>query len=316
MNRDRPTSIPGLLFRVLRDRKGAGVGVAVLAVALFAAVVAFVGVGADTYKQNTFEHTASSATRFASFNIEFFPKDQRQVQESFVLIEELGASAIGLQEITDTDRFSEEARRRLGDAWDFVFQDVVAIHEKPKLHIGVLYNTEVFQLERVGSRGETRIDDRTQATLQVRLRHRATGERVTMLVVHFKALPEGRERRVKQFAGLLRIVQDLQAHGRNLVIMGDFNATDEADRDSLKALSDTAGLVWATEEMPCSAFWERANDCPTSRLDHIFSWKSPASVVAKGGCELGCESRTSCPLYRRQVSDHCPVLLEMNNLSE
>ena len=96
--------------------------------------------------------------------------------------------------------------------------------------------------------------------------------------------------------------------------MGDFNATDNADRESLEALS-SANLVWATEELPCSAFWERADDCPTSRLDHIFSWKAPAGVAAKGGCELGCESRNSCPLYRREVSDHCPVLLEMNNLS-
>ena len=297
-------------------KRGALVVAGLLVGALGAAILALTMIGGECRKDAAPEPSASSAVRFASFNIEFFPKDQRQVQESFVLIEELGASAIGLQEITDTERFSTEAKRRLGDAWDFVFQDVVAIHAKPRLHIGVLYNTDVFQLERVGSRNETRIDDRTQPTLQVRLRHRATGERVTMLVVHFKALPEGRERRIKQFAGLLRIVSDLQAQGRNLVIMGDFNATDKADRDSLEDLSNAADLVWATEELPCSAFWERADDCPTSRLDHIFSWKAPASIVAKGGCELGCESRNSCPLYRREVSDHCPVLLEMNNLSE
>jgi endonuclease/exonuclease/phosphatase family metal-dependent hydrolase len=313
MKRVRPTSIPGLMFRLLRMRKRGALVIAALLVA-GSAIVALTMIGGPCRKRAAPDQRASSAVRFASFNIEFFPKDQRQVQESFVLIEELGASAIGLQEITDTDRFTTEAKRRLGDAWDFVFQDVVAIHAKPKLHIGVLYNTDVFQLERVGSRNETRIDDRTQATLQVRLRHRASGERITMLVVHFKALPAGRERRIKQFAGLQRIVADLQAQGRNLVIMGDFNATDNADRDSLEALS-SANLVWATEELPCSAFWERADDCPTSRLDHIFSWKAPAGVAAKGGCELGCESRNSCPLYRREVSDHCPVLLEMNNLS-
>lgn len=308
------------MVRILRMQTRGTPGVAALLAALGAAIVALAIVvltrAGGECRNAAPEQSATSAVRFASFNIEFFPKDQRQVQESFVLIEELGASAIGLQEITDTDRFATEAKRRLGDAWDFVFQDVVAIHAKPKLHIGVLYNTDVFQLERVGSRNETRIDDRTQATLQVRLRHRATGERVTMLVVHFKALPEGRGRRIKQFAGLRSIVSDLQAQGRNLVIMGDFNATDKADRDSLEVLSNAADLVWATEELPCSAFWERADDCPTSRLDHIFSWKAPAGVVAKGGCELGCESRNSCPLYRREVSDHCPVVLEMNNLSE
>lgn len=303
---DRPTSIPGLLFRVLRMHKW-------LALVVIIIVAAFVVIGSE---REAPKPSASASTRFASFNIEFFPKNQRQVQESFVLIDELGASAIGLQEITDTGRLAREAKRRLGDAWDFVYQDVVAIHAKPKLHIGVLYNTEVFQLERVGSRNETRVDERTQPTFLVRLRHRISGERVTMLVIHFKALPEGRERRIQQFAGLQHIILDLQQQGRNLVVMGDFNATEKADRDSLKALSDTANLVWATEELPCSAFWERANDCPTSRLDHIFSWKFPSSIVAKGGCELGCESRNSCPIYRHEVSDHCPVLLEMNNLSE
>lgn len=305
---NRPASIFGLVFRALRVRWRLSLG---LCIAL-AALVAL----ASTCSAGSSEPGTRSATRFASFNIEFFPKDQRQVQESFLLINEIGASAIGLQEITDTDRFSLEAKRRLGDTWKFVFKRPASVHSKPKLHIGVLFNTEVFQLAQLRTRNETRIDDRTQPTLEVRLLHRTSGQHVTMLVVHFKALPEGRQQRVRQFAGLSRIVQDLQSHGRNLVIMGDFNATDEADRDSLKRLSDTAGLVWATEELPCSAFWERTDDCPTSRLDHILSWKAPAKVVARGGCELGCDTQNSCPLYRREVSDHCPVVLEMNDLSD
>jgi len=301
---NRPTSIRGLVFRTLRVRWRLSLGLC-MALAVFIA---------GTWNAGSSKPDAVSATRFASFNIEFFPKDQRQVHESFALIGELGASAVGLQEITDTDRFSLEAKRRLGDSWEFVFEAPAAAHTKPTLHIGVLYNTEVFQLERVRTRKETQIDERTQATLQVELLQRRSGKSVTMLVVHFKAMPEGRQQRVQQYAG--RIVEDLQSRGHNLVIMGDFNATDEADRASLKSLSDAAGLVWATEQLPCSAFWERAEDCPTSRLDHILSWKAPAEVVAKGGCELGCDTQNSCPLYRREVSDHCPVLLEMNNLAD
>lgn len=89
--------------------------------------------------------------------------------------------------------------------------------------------------------------------------------------------------------------------------MGDFNATEASDRDDLAALARGTGLTWASEPLACSAFWERLDDCPTSRLDHVLTWRDPASVVARGACEEGCDRRDSCPLYRREISDHCPV---------
>lgn len=302
----RPTSILALLVKLAALHKNIVAG----AIAVLLGIAWMVALG-DRPEHVPSEPHAVSHARFASFNIEFFPKNQRQVQESFALIEEIGASAIGLQEITNPDRFHHEARRRLGTSWDFVFQEVVAIHGKPKLHIGLLYDTDIFQLERVGSRNETRIDDRTQPTLEVRLRDRRSGARITMLIIHFKALPEGREQRIKQFAGLTRIVRDLQWQKRDLIIMGDFNATEEGDRDSLGALAESSELIWATEDLPCSAFWERLDSCPTSRLDHILMWTRPTQVVAKGGCEEGCQERNSCPLYRRDVSDHCPVVVDL-----
>jgi endonuclease/exonuclease/phosphatase family metal-dependent hydrolase len=236
-----------------------------------------------------------------------------QIREAFALIEELEASAIGLQEITDPELFAREASSRLGKSWKFVHQEVVASTERPKLHIGVLYDASFFRLERATSRKETRIDERTQPTLEVRLRERASGKAVTMLVIHFKALPEGRERRQRQFAGLLSILQDVQSQSNRVVVMGDFNATEAGDRTDLQNLGKLSGMVWATEHLPCSAFWERQDDCPTSRLDHVLTWTQPADVSARGGCEDGCDLRDACPLYHRVVSDHCPVLVEMSD---
>ncbi len=246
---------------------------------------------------------------FASFNIEYFPKDQRQIDGAFELIASLNAEAIGVQEITKPELFREEAHKRLGPNWNFVYQDALG-KRRTKLHIGVLYNSETYSLESVRSHFETRIDDRTQTTFEARLRNRANGRAVSMLVIHFKALPAGREQRARQFVGLTTIIQGLHDEGRHVIVMGDFNATDADDRSDLETLSQKTGLFWATRDLSCSAFWERQSDCPTSRLDHVLTWRQPAEVYAKGGCEQGCEKRNSCPLYRKIVSDHCPVVVE------
>jgi len=253
--------------------------------------------------------TAPHPVTFASFNIEFFPRDEIQVREAFAVIAGLDASAIGLQEITDPARFTAEVKARLGAAWDTVYQD--ARPEDPRgLHIAALYDTRVFALERVRSRHETRVDEMTQPTLQVELRERATDRVVTMLVVHFKAMPAGRALRIRQYAGLRAILDGMV--GASVIVMGDFNATEPGDREDLARM----GIAWASEPLACTAFWEREDDCATSRLDHVLTWKGPASITARGGCVDGCEVRDRCPLYHREVSDHCPVEVVMDGLGE
>ncbi|MBS1124908.1 MAG: Endonuclease/Exonuclease/phosphatase family, partial [Deltaproteobacteria bacterium] len=237
-----------------------------------------------------------------------------QVREAFALIKELDAAAIGLQEITDPARFTSEVRSWLGDTWRFVYQDAKAGESGRKLHIGALYDTRVFELVKVTSRLETRIEDLTQPTLQVDLRERSSGRTVTMLVIHFKALPAGRELRIRQFSGLLSILLDVESRASSVVVMGDFNATEPGDRSDLARISELAGMVWATEALSCSAYWERPDDCPTSRLDHILTWKHPTSVRARGGCEAGCDLQDRCPIYREAVSDHCPVEVVIDDL--
>src|SRR5688500_5945443 len=58
--------------------------------------------------------------RAATFNIEHFPKDQRQVDGAFAEIATLGAGIIAVQEITDSELFAVTARTRLGASWEFI----------------------------------------------------------------------------------------------------------------------------------------------------------------------------------------------------
>ena len=133
------------------------------------------------------------------------------------------------------------------------------------------------------------------------------GRSITLLVAHFKAQTAGRPTRAEQHRALIGAVRDVRESEPNLIVMGDFNATEPADRDDLAELASSTDMQWATSALPCSAFWQREDDCPISRLDDVLSWQVPVSVTAHGGCE----ARDQCPLYAKVVSDHCPVVLEL-----
>jgi len=247
--------------------------------------------------------------RFATFNIEDFPKDDRQVTGAFDEIARLGASFVGLQEIVETDRFERGMREHLGPSWDVAFEPSP---RHPNHHLGVLFDRRVWSFVSSRTHDGTRLEGRHKATLEVRLRSLATGHVVRALVIHFKSGREGRPIRVRQYAALAPIVRDAQASGERVVVLGDFNATGPDDRDDLASLATATGLTWATEQLACTAFWERDDGCLPSRLDHILTAGAPAFVDVGGACATdGCEEHDRCPLYHDVVSDHCPVAVSL-----
>jgi endonuclease/exonuclease/phosphatase family metal-dependent hydrolase len=249
---------------------------------------------------------------FATFNIEHFPKDDRQVEGAFATIRDTRAGIIAVQEIVDTYRFQKAAHQYLGTSWHFVWADTRPIDDDgrhPPHNIGVVYDTARYRMLSAQMHHETRINGRQKPTFELRLQPAEGGPPLRLLVVHLKSGSDGRPMRARQFAALGEILRKIRGSGDHVALMGDFNATEEADRDDLAALARGAHMVWATERLACSAFWNREDDCPTSRLDHVITWTAPARVDALGGCTDGCATRDSCPLYSEQVSDHCPVAL-------
>jgi endonuclease/exonuclease/phosphatase family metal-dependent hydrolase len=251
---------------------------------------------------------ADPPLRFATFNIEDFPKDQRQIDGAFDEIKRLDADFIAVQEIVDPALFSAEAVNRLGGAWQFAAIDT-APRLHPTHHIGVLYDRRKWTVVDLTMHDETRLGSTHKPTLEVRLRPAGGGEVLRVLVVHLKAGGENADIRAAQTLALGRIIA---YRNERTIVLGDFNATSESDRTSIAALARRTNLVWATEALGCSAFWSRDDGCFRSRLDHVLMWQSPARVEAAGGCAThGCGWEESCPTYAEHVSDHCPVVVTL-----
>ncbi len=244
----------------------------------------------------------------ATFNIEHFPKDQRQVDGAFAEMAKLRAGIIAVQEITDTELFAVTARRRIGKDWSFVPEhapDGTFDHQ-----IGVLFDSRSYAFVRKRLHDGTRLGDRHKPTLDVELRERDTHEVLHVLVIHFKSGGEHHSTRHRQYAALGKTVEEVRRSGHRVIVLGDFNATGNEDRADLARLATATRMTWATEHLPCSAFWDRIDSCPTSRLDHVLTSMSPLETHAAGGCaEVGCDTHDRCPLYEEYVSDHCPVVV-------
>ncbi|MCA9605031.1 MAG: hypothetical protein KC619_05530 [Myxococcales bacterium] len=239
----------------------------------------------------------------ATFNIENFPRDERQIAGAFGAIRELDVPIIGVQEITDPEAFAREARGRLGDEWRFV-----ANRGGPEQRVGVLYDGARFSLAWARTHGESQLEGRGKPALEVRLRRRSGGRAVRVIVVHLKAGGDFADVRREQLRQLEPVLADAVESWDDLVVLGDFNATGDDDRRTIEALADRLGLAWASEGLACTAYWNRRDGCRGTALDHVLSREAPDDIAARGPCEtIGCDPGDRCPAFHREVSDHCPV---------
>lgn len=240
--------------------------------------------------------------RVATFNIEDFPQHEAQVAGAFAELGKLDASIVAVQEIMEPARFERELHARLGADWAFV-------HTSDGSHeLGVMFDRDTWRLVSMRIDDDTRLGGNHKPVLEVRLRH--ADEIVRVMVVHLKSGTPGRDVRARQHAALAPLVRAAAASGDRVIVMGDFNATEPADREDLARLARTAHLAWATESLACTAFWRREDGCWRSRLDHVLVTGAPSSVAVAGACATeGCDRQDRCPLYVRDVSDHCPVVV-------
>lgn len=254
--------------------------------------------------------TPPAPLRIATFNIEDFPKDDRQIAGAFDEIAALDAPIVAVQEIMNPRQFARAMHDRLGADWRVAFEPFVELGYR---HTGVLFDDRRFTLLSSTTHDETRLGGDHKSVLEVRLRDAEGGAPVRVLVVHLKAGGDGRRIRARQHAALAQIVRTANLSGDRVVVLGDFNAThDVEDRADLATLASSSGLAWSTEPLACSAFWRRDDGCPRSRLDHILAWEAGTVSVAGACATAGCDYEDSCPLYSREISDHCPVIVDLD----
>ncbi len=243
--------------------------------------------------------------RVATFNIESFPRDDRQVRGAFAAIGDLDAPVIAVQEITDPPVFERAAREHLGDEWRFVHDGGEQLH-----HVGVLYDGSRFELAYARTHDETRLEEHGKPTLEVRLR--GSGRALRLFVVHLKAGGDFAHVRREQLRRLAPIVERAVESWDEVIVLGDFNSTGEEDRQTLARFAAATRLMWASEGLPCTSYWNRSDGCRGSALDHVLTRAEPRHIAARGPCEeIGCSPGDRCPAFHREVSDHCPVSADL-----
>lgn len=247
------------------------------------------------------------AVRVVTFNIETYPRSDRQERGAFGLLAALEPQIVAVQEIVEPERFAHAARHLLGEGYRFVHTDT-----PQRLELGVLYDSTRFDLLRARTHEQTVIDGRGRPAFEVRLEPRDGGRPITLVVLHLKAGGEGHEERREQLRRLSPVVHALVATDDELVVLGDFNATGDRDRDLIAHFAHHHGLFWASEELACTAYWSRDDGCRGSRLDHVLTRWPPQDVTSRGPCETeGCEPGERCPAFHSEVSDHCPVSVDL-----
>jgi endonuclease/exonuclease/phosphatase family metal-dependent hydrolase len=244
--------------------------------------------------------------RIATFNIENYPKSPEQPAAAFAMIAELDLDVLAVQEITDPSHFAAMARASLGPSWRFVHP-----RRGPEQRIGILYDRDRFDLLSVRELKQTIVYDGAKPALEARLRPRDGGDVLRIVTVHLKAGGEHFETRRLQLDALQPILRKAAKSDDRLVILGDFNATGDQDRSRIRTLADFVGIEWASEPLSCTSYWDRSDGCIGTALDHVLT-SEDVEAEAMGPCRTeGCDRKDRCPIFHREVSDHCPVLIEL-----
>ncbi|MEO1268075.1 MAG: hypothetical protein AAFX99_08255, partial [Myxococcota bacterium] len=217
------------------------------------------------------------------------------------------ASAVGVQEIIEPELFAREAKARLGPSWRFTASSSIT-----KQRVGVLWDSNVWTMVEQHEHREPAVRRGAKPALEVVLQPKGDGRpsaRLHMMVIHLKSGGSHVETRRSQITALRPILDERIRQQTRLVLLGDFNSTGEDDRQMLAKLSRELGMDWASQHVTCTSYWQRNDGCLSTALDHMLTWTPAHHVRVGGACaEMGCETGESCPRYREDVSDHCPLV--------
>ncbi|MEL6348369.1 MAG: hypothetical protein AAFV53_34985 [Myxococcota bacterium] len=245
--------------------------------------------------------------RVATLNLENYPKHDRQGPAAMALIEDLGVAAVALQEITQPERLAAQARESLGPHWRFAWTNVGS-----RQRVGVLYDGSRLQVIDEIVHRETLLHRGAKPAYEVVVQPIGGGAPLHLITVHLKARDSGQPIRAKQLAALRPILKQRMEEGKRVVLMGDLNSTGEADRRLLDTLARDAEMSWGSRGLPCTSYWARKDGCLGFALDHVISWAAPRAVDVGGACESdGCRPGEQCPIYYGEISDHCPVIVDL-----
>jgi endonuclease/exonuclease/phosphatase family metal-dependent hydrolase len=261
------------------------------------------------------------ALRLATWNLRNFPLDHDRERMAATLAQ-LAPDVIGLQEINDADA----ARALLPD-------HVVHVSRGGGRHgqlVGIAYDPRVVELvDGPREHAELTMDGRVRPAFAARLRHRSSGLRFEVIVVHLKATPEGLEVRQLQWDALADRVRAVEPDV-GVVVLGDFNTTGPRSAGpaielaAVDAALGRVGLQRLDVVGGCTAYWEGVRHDAykePSMLDLV--WVRPQGPLhdTEAARPWGACARHACrPLRSTDAypdpdlgrgSDHCPITVDI-----
>lgn len=271
--------------------------------------------------------------RVGTFNVrEFGPSTD--LGRLTALLAESDADVMAVQEIQRPDLLPQVAKllsAKSGRSYLSIASDCGG---KRAMHVGFLFDAKRVKLDAVEEFPELRDDRGGSCSLGARagllgvfsqrswFRHRE----YALLTVHFPAGGDVEQARERQlfWARALRIAARVRDGGRERVlILGDVNSTGYreniyGERDSIHVAVKRAGFHLLTPDLRCTEYFQppEHNAFLPSHLDHIVG---SGAVSARGEprvlsfcAALRCAPTGTMPSDFAAVSDHCPVLLDVN----
>ena len=244
-------------------------------------------------------------TRVTTFNVELYPKYEDHGLALFEQIRDLDSPVVAVQEVRSARRFRSDANEYLGDTWRYA-----EANHCDRLCLGLLFDASRVDVLSTRTHRETQIYRGARPVFEAVFE--VDDVAITVFVVHLKAKPEGVHIREQQLEALTQVVNKSRPRRTEFVVVGDFNTVTEQDDRLMRRFSSSTGLEWNSADVECSHYWQRETTCITTTLDHVFTSVERASAAPKAACaSIGCDIEGACPVYRRQVSDHCPVTIEL-----
>lgn len=250
-------------------------------------------------------HSLGASTRVGSFNINQYPQRSGSPERVMSVIAELDAPIVALQEIGNLQKTRRLVAKYLGPDWR-----VRSAARCASRCVGFLYDSRRVELHDSTTHDSIRLHPGARPALEVRAT--VDGRRVALVNVHLKAGASGLPIRLRQLRKLSEITAAMQAEEENVVVLGDFNTLGGDDRAAMERFGAERHLSWATSVLECSHYHRRPSGCVTTTLDHAFTSHRPQKVEEAGACRsLGCDTGDQCPTWTREVSDHCPFVVQL-----
>jgi endonuclease/exonuclease/phosphatase family metal-dependent hydrolase len=291
--------------------------------------------------------SSSAGLRVASYNIRNFDYDVRSHTPTNKLhlvkiINEMKADLIAVQEINQKEEFKSMIKTNFAGHYEAELSECGGTNDQK---LGFVYNTS--KLELIKFKEDLRTVNPNYQNQQNRqedglcfagsrplaigiFKNKQTKQIIVGIAVHLKAggRPSNIRKRFKQHKVISKIVKEFHdANFPNVIVMGDFNSTEYSFKGENYNKFETSvqgmGMYDAAKDLKCTAYWwggSQDSKQHPSALDHILISnnlinRKPPKLQTYGHCKrLKCKSTfdDDMGVSFDEVSDHCPILAEIN----